>query len=159
MNSKEKSKIEKLIGVITAYTDKLAIKDIQGIKVDVRQIKDIRYFVKKGYQILTNPNRPNDSDSVQWRVQLVRCLESLLNTQFRNTRDFRRKIKEYLKNYEIRKKPVGDRIKKARKKLGLTQKQVAEQLGFKSHVAIVNYEKGKRYPPNKVFQWLDAVGV
>lgn len=155
----EPTYIEDLDGLISKYSEELAIKDIQGVKFDIRRIKDKRYVVKKLYQILTNPNNPTDANSFQWRVRTVSCLENLLNTQFTNTRDFKRKTKNYLKNYEVRKKPVTERIKKARKKNGWTQRELAKQLGFKSHVAIVNYEKGKRYPPRKVFQWLEEQGM
>ena len=138
---------------------KYAIKEIQGVEIDLRRIKDKRYFVKKLYQIISNPDRPTDADSFQWRLKAVKVLEKMLRTDFKNTRDFRRKVENYLKNYEIRKGSAAYRIKKARKKLRLTQKQAAEHLGFKTHVTFVNYEKGKRYPPDKVFRWLEEVGV
>lgn len=132
---------------------------IQGIKIDLRRINDKHYLIKKLYQIISNPERPTDPDSFQWRVNAVRFLEKALKTDFVNSRDFRRKIEDYLKNYEVRKGSAADRIKKARKKKKLTQKQLAEHLGFKTHVTIGNYEKGKRYPGEKVFEWLKEAGV
>lgn len=138
---------------------KLPVKRKQGVVNDITKIKNRRYFVKKAFQILTNPERPLDANSVQQTIVLVRHLENLLRIQFENTRGFRRKIENYLKNYEIRKGTAGDRIKKARKKSRLTQKELAKMLGYKTHVTILNYEKGKRYPDEKVFQWLNVVGV
>ena len=161
---KEKNSDITLINEPKMYLDmdtlltKNAIKDIQGIKIDLRRINDKRYLVKKLYQIILDPDRPTDAASVQWRVNVIRCLENMLRTDFKNTRDFKRKIENYLKNYEIRKGSAADRIKKARKKLRLTQKQAAEHLGFKTHVTFVNYEKGKRYPPDKVFRWVEEQG-
>lgn len=162
---KEKDSDITLINETKMYLDmdtllaKNAIKNIQGIKIDLRRINDKRYLVKKLYQIILDPDRPTDAASFQWRVNVIRCLENMLRTDFKNTRDFKRKIENYLNNYEIRKGSAADRIKKARKKLRLTQKQAAEHLGFKTHVTFVNYEKGKRYPPDKVFRWLEEVGV
>ena len=135
------------------------IRIIQGVEFDMNQYNDKKYFVKKISQILSNKTRPTDSTSVQWRVDAVRRLERMLRTEFKGTRDFKRKTEEYLANYQIRKGSVSDRIKKARKKLRWTQKQAAEHLGFKTHVTFVNYEKGKRYPKEKVFEWLKEVGV
>lgn len=134
------------------------VKKIQGLVIDITK-KNRRYFVKKAFQSLTNPERPMDANSVRRRIVLVRHLENVLRTRFESARDFRRKIENYLKNYEIRKGTAGDRIKKARKKSRLTQKELAKKLGFKTHVTILNYEKGKRYPEEKVFQWLNEVGV
>jgi len=130
-------------------------KEILGVKFDLGQIYDRRYFVKKIYQVLCNTNGFLDDFSVQWRVNAVRYLERLLRSEFRNTRDLRRKVDNYLQNYQIRKGSVGERIKKARKKLGWTQKRLADHFGFKKHVTILNYEKGLRYPPEKVFRWLE----
>lgn len=127
-------------------------------KAEGGRITDKRYFVRKVVQILANPDGFNDADSVQWRVLLVCCFENFLRTKFENTRDFKRKIGDYLKNYDMRRAPVGERIRKARKKLGWTQKRLAEHLGFKRHVTILNYEKGLRYPPDRVFRWLKEQG-
>ena len=131
------------------------ILGIQNISIDLSRIKEKRYFLKKAYQILIDPNRSTDVDSVQWRVSLIRCLESILRTQFVNTRDFNRKIREFLRDFDIRKAPAGERIRKARNKIRISQKQLAEQLGFKSHAVIAQYERGHRYPNSKVFQWLE----
>jgi len=127
-------------------------------KAEGGRITDKRYFVRKAVQILADPDGFNDIDSVQWRVLLVRCLENLLKTKFESTRDFKRKVGDYLKNFDGRRAPVGERIRKARKKLGWTQKRLAEHLGFKRHVTILNYEKGLRYPPDRVFRWVEEQG-
>lgn len=130
-------------------------KKIQGVHIDAKGIHNKRYLVKKIYQTLTNPDRPTDSASFHWRVDAVRYLEKMLRTEFRNTKGFKRKIEKYLENYEIRRRPVNERIKKARKKKKWTQKELATHLSYKTHVPIVQFEKGYRYPPEKVFQWLE----
>jgi len=134
-------------------------KKIHSVDVDLGRLKDNQYFVKKAYQILTNPNRPMDADSVQWRVLLVQVLEKKLNTQFQNTADFKKKIKAFLEGYQVRKKPPAERIKKARKKMKWTQKQLADHLGYKSHVTVAQLEKGSRAPAKRVFQWLAEAGM
>lgn len=130
-------------------------KEIQGIIFDFSKIHNKRYFAKKMYQVLSDPNRPADASSLQQRINIVRCLEKLLRTEFENTRDLKMKTQKYLINYEIRRTPVNERIKKARRKKRWTQKELAQHLGYKSHVPITYFEKGLRYPPEKVFQWLE----
>jgi DNA-binding XRE family transcriptional regulator len=151
--------VEDINKLIESYAKKLPIKKIHGVDVDLGRLNDNQYFVKKAYQILTNPNRPMDADSVQWRVFLVQSLEQLLHTQFTNTANFKKKIKAFLEGYEVRKKPPAERIKKARKKMKWTQKQLADHLGYKSHVTIAQHEKGQRAPAKRVFQWLEEVGM
>jgi DNA-binding XRE family transcriptional regulator len=142
---------------------KYAIKEIQGVKIDLRRIKDKRYFVKKAYQIITNPNRPTDSDSFQGRTNLVRCLEYMLKTQFRNTRDFKEKCKDFLANTRTKEetenitRSAGKRIMRARKKLKWTQGRLAKELGFKSRKTIQRYENESMYPSAKVSNWLNKV--
>ena len=87
------------------------------------------------------------------------CLERLLKTQFTNTADFRQKVDSFLRGYEVRKADPPVRIKKARKKKKWTQQQLADHLGYKSHAAIAQLEKGLRFPPKKVFKWLEEVGM
>ena len=95
---KEKDSDITLINETKMYLDmdtllaKNAIKNIQGIRIDLRRINDKRYLVKKLYQIILDPDRPTDAASVQWRVNVIRCLENMLRTDFKNTRDFKRKI-------------------------------------------------------------------
>lgn len=131
-----------------------SIKIIQGVPVDFKKFQDKRYVMKKIYQILTNRASPTDSNSVQWRIIILQYLENSLRTQFSNARTFKRKIEEYLEGYEVRKRPVCERLRRARKKRKWTQKDLAKHLGYKSHVPITNFEKGLRYPPKKVLQWL-----
>lgn len=151
--------VEDINVLMGKYAKKALVKKIHGVDVDISRLKDKRYFVKKAYQILNNPNRPMDADSVQWRVLLVQCLERLLKTQFINTADFRQKVDGFLRGYEVRKADPASRIKKARKKKKWTQKQLANHLGYKTHAAIAQLENGLRYPSKKVFQWLEEVGM
>lgn len=129
-------------------------KIIQGIHVDFTKIKEKRYVVKKLYQILTNRASPTDSNSVQWRIIILQYLENSLRTQFSNARTFKRKVEAYLEGYEVRSRPVGELLRKTRKKKKWSQKDLAKHLGYASHVPITNFERGLRYPPKKVLQWL-----
>jgi len=128
---------------------------VHGISVDYKRLIDKRYVVKKLCQILQNPDHPMDSVSTQWRISVVEFIENFFRSPFVNTRDFKSKTADYLNGYEIRRKPVSERIKKARKKKRWSQQELARQLGYKNHVSIAQFEKGLRYPPAKVFRWLD----
>ena len=143
--------VEDMDSLISKYIT----KEVQGIKIELRRIDDKRYLIKKLYQVLSNPNSPRDAYSVQVRTNIVQLLEKLLRTEFINTRDLRRKVDQYLGNYELRMRPVGERIKRARKKLRLTQAELATNLGFSSRVQIAYLENGHRYPPSKIFKWLE----
>jgi len=148
-----------LYGLLRKQLGKYTKVDFQGIQFDLGRIKEKRYFVKKAYQLITSRNTPTDPDSVQTRVLLAEWLEKFLKTAFTGTRDFKQKIQRYLEGYEIRKAPLNERIKKLRKKKGWTQKELAKHLGLKSHVAVVNYEKGLRRPPKRIIQWLEKAGM
>ena len=74
-----------------------------------------------------------------------------------NTHDLRQKVGKYLKGYDIRKGSAAERLQRARKKKKLTQKELAKELGYKNHTAIVQFEKGKRNPPDKVIKWIEGV--
>ena len=165
----KRNKVIRVIGEPTLVLDmdklfaKYAIKEIQGVKIDLRRIKDKHYFVKKAYQIITNPNRPTDSDSFQWRTNLVRYLEYMLKTQFRNTRDFKEKCKNFLASTRTKEetenitRSAGKRIIRARKKIKWTQERLAKELGFRSRKTIQRYENESMYPSAKVLSWLNKV--
>jgi hypothetical protein len=100
----QSSRLEKIL-------EKHATVIIFGVEIDTRKIKDKAYFVKKAYEILSHPNIPLEADTAdafQWRTNLVRCLELLLGTEFKSTRDFKKKIKAFLKHVK-RGKIKGDK--------------------------------------------------
>ena len=77
-----------------------------------------------------------------------------MRTDFASTADLRHHVERYLSGYDGRRLPVPQAIKRARKKLKLTQRQLAELLGFKDHTLISKYESGKRVPTDKLLEWL-----
>ncbi len=131
------------------------IKIIQGVSVDFRRMKDKRYVIKKLCQVIQNPDHPMDPISTQWRVSAIEFLEKFFKSSFSSTRDMKRKTEDYLNGFEVRKKPVAERIRKARRKKRWSQQELAKHLGYKNHVSIAQFEKGLRYPPAKVFRWLE----
>lgn len=144
----------------------LAIKETKSLSVasnynyhnaNPSEIK--RYLIKKAYQTITDRDRPIDPSSIQSRIDLIRHLGGTLRTNIINSRAFRLKIEAALENYRPSVTPVGVRLRKARKRNHLSQKQLAALLGFKSHVPITQYENGHRYPPTRVFQWLKDQGM
>jgi transcriptional regulator with XRE-family HTH domain len=54
-------------------------------------------------------------------------------------------------------KTPGQRMIKARKKIGWSQERLAKYFGFKSKGTIANYENDLRYPPEGVFKWLKKI--
>jgi hypothetical protein len=121
--------------------------------------KDLRPIVKRLWLELTDPDRPGDSVSVDYMVGRIRYLEKLMRTEFASTANFRQHVDRYLSGYDGRRLPVPQAIKRARKKLKLTQRQLAELLGFKDHTLISKYESGKRVPTDKVIEWLKEGGM
>lgn len=153
---KQSSRLEKILG-------KHSTVIIFGVEIDTRKIKNKAYFVKKAYQIISNPDRPTDSDSFQLRTNIVRCLEYMLKAQFKNTRDFKEKCKNFLARTKAKEgtknitRSAGKRIIRARKKLKWTQERLAEESGFRSRKTIQRYENDLMYPPVKVINWLKEV--
>jgi len=124
--------------------------------VALEKIKDNkRYFVKKVFDTLTSPDLPTDPNSVQLHIGAIRCLEKILSTQFKDTHDFKEKIARSLGGYDLRKTDPKERLKRARKKAGLTQKELATLLGYPSQVSIAHVEGGTRYPSKKMLEWLE----
>jgi len=116
--------------------------------------KDIRPTVKRLWLDLTDPDRPRDSVSVDYRIGRIRYLEKLFRTEFANTADLRLHMERFLDGHDGRRLPVPLAIKRARKKLKLTQRQLAEMLGLKDHTLISKYESGNRVPTANVLEWL-----
>jgi len=116
--------------------------------------KDLRPVVKRLWLELTDPDRPFDPASVEHRLRQIRSLEKKFKTDFLCTGDMRQHAERYLAGFDGRRLPVPQAIKKARKKLKLTQRQLAELLGFKDHALISKYESGKRVPTDRVHEWL-----
>lgn len=155
-------------GVITLIDEPYYVADIDGYiaswvqqhygsleaSLPPEHAKDKRSIIKWIGQVLTDPDRHRDSASVDCRVGLIRYLEKLMRMEFSSTTDLRQHVERYLDGHDGRRLPVPQAIRRARKKLKLTQRQLAEQLGFKDHTLISKYEKGQRLPSDKVIEWL-----
>lgn len=136
----------------TSDQDELVLPDTTGAK-------DRRPMVKRLWLALTDPDRPGDSVSMVYRIGLIRLLEKLMRTEFASTADLRQSVERFLDGYDGRRLPLPAAIRRARKKIKLTQRQLAEQLGFKDHTLISKYEKGQRVPSEKVIEWLKGGGM
>jgi transcriptional regulator with XRE-family HTH domain len=79
-----------------------------------------------------------------------------MRTEFASTADLRQQVERYLGSRDGRRLPVPQAIKRARKKLKLSQRQLAELLSFKDHTLISKFESGKRLPSAKVLEWLSG---
>jgi DNA-binding XRE family transcriptional regulator len=127
----------------------------QGTEIDLSRLADRLYLIKKICQIVVNPNRPFDYHSFHRRVDLIAVLERMLRTEFRNTRDMKHKVADFLRGYDLRKVDTKIRIRKMRKGRRLTQQQLAERLGYRSHVPIAQMETGTRPASKRVLAWLE----
>ena len=131
--------------------------DFQGIQIETERLEELDYFVKKLFQIITNPKRPSDEHSFQWRVRAVSTLEKILNADFKVTADFYKKVGARVEQYNVRKGSYAERVKKARKKSGLSQEDLASKFGYTSHVLISQIENGKKMPPKAILEWLSSL--
>ena len=134
-----------------------SVRNNQGGNIDPKRSYGKKYFVKKFYQDICDPNRPMDADSVQLRIIDLCKVEKILRTKFKRSQDLRREVEAYLKKYKDRKESIGKRIRRARKKKGWTQEQLAKHLSISSRVSISHYERGIRPVPEKVMRWLEKM--
>ena len=125
-----------------------------GLRLPPGDAADKKAVVKWAWRVLNDPNRSCDSASVDYRVGLIRYLEKLMRTEFVSTKDLRQHVERYFDGHDGRRLPISEAIKRTRKKLKLTQKQMAAQLGLKDHTLISKYEKGERVPSDNVLNWL-----
>jgi DNA-binding XRE family transcriptional regulator len=131
----------------------------QDVEIDLSRFVDRVYLVKKIHQVIASPNRSYDYHSCHGRVDLIAVLERILRTDFRSTRDMKQKVAEFLNGYDLRRIDTKIRIRKMRKKRRLTQQQLAEKLGYSSHVPIAQMETGKRPASKRVLAWLEEEKV
>ena len=110
--------------------------------------------VKKLNEIICNHEIGDDSSGIQRRVEIIRELESITGKEFRNTAEIHQVVQAYIDNKGERIKSLGKRIRRARKRKGLTLKQLSMSLGFRSHSAFILYEQDRRLPPKEVMEWL-----
>lgn len=137
-----------------AVSDSTPLPGILGTLIPPEVAKDKQATVKWIDKVIFDPDRPCDSASVDRRLMLIRHLEDMMHTGFSNTADLRQHVDRFLDGRDGRRLPVAKAIKRARKNLGLSQVDLADQLGLKDHTLISKYESGKRVPPLKVTEWL-----
>ena len=102
------------------------------------------------------------ADCVQTMVNTTQQKEQALKTKFASTEDFTDKMTQFKAKMKEKKMPSlgpiqvlskGERLKKARKKAGLSQKELAFLLRI-GRTAITNYEKNLRRLPEEVFRFV-----
>ena len=101
------------------------------------------------------------------KVLGIQDIEGGLHTDFKDVEDadeklayFNTKAKEAEKlnvsPAKIKVKSFGDRLKEIRRKLGLTQTQLAEYFNVKAKSTILRYEKNERKLPENVKRWIQS---
>jgi len=115
---------------------------------------------KEGYYVICG-------NCTMAKVLGIQDIEGELHTDFKDVEDadekvayFNTKAKEAEKlnisPAKIKVKSFGDRLKEIRKKLGLTQTQLAEYFNIKAKSTILRYEKNERKLPENVKEWIQS---
>jgi len=100
------------------------------------------------------------------KVEDIQEWEKLLHTKFTDTDDYDEKLILYRAKVreaeeanadisKIRVKSFGSRLKTLRKKLKLTQKQLAEHVNITQR-SVINYEKDERQPSIEIKDWIKS---
>ena len=116
---------------------------------------DKKASVRRIWEVLNDPDRPCDHISVDNRVEMIRYLERLFRTEIRNKAQLEELVTGFLGDGRCL--PATQAVKRARKKLKLSQRQLAVHLGLKDHTLISKIESGKREPSAKVIEWLHGI--
>lgn len=81
-------------------------------------------------------------------TELIRCYREILNstTVLREKISIKVKTLKELFEKDFRQRFFGSRLRQARKAAGLTQRELAERVGFKTYNSIAQYERGLNDP-------------
>jgi len=111
---------------------------------------------KRLYEIIVNRELGDDENCMCNRVCIVGELESITGKKFRNTAEFHREVGAFLARKNRDTESIGTRIRRARKKSGLTMRGLAKELGV-SEKMIQRWElNADGYVPNPaVMEWLN----
>lgn len=108
--------------------------------------------VEQLYSIISNRQLPDDPDSVQKKIDIIRELEKITKQEFLSTADFHQKINSFiLKRGSIRNDAV--RFQTKRIELGLTQEELSRILGVSVRI-IKHWEAGTRPLSKLGLSWL-----
>ncbi len=119
---------------------------------DPEKIREVLYLYNK-----IPRNESSDWGATDQRVEVVRRIETILKKEFNNTRELTEFVQVYVIDIDNRKLPLNQRLRRARKKQKLSQRELAKMFGFKTHVSIAQFELGKRMPTKAVLGWLESV--
>ena len=110
--------------------------------------------VKQLYAIIVHGQLPDDPDSIQKKIDIIRELEKITKQEFLSTADFHQKINSFiLKRGSIRNDAV--RFQTKRIELGLTQEELSRVLGV-SIRRIKHWEAGTRPISKLGLSWLNS---
>ena len=87
--------------------------------------------VKRMYGLIRNGVLPDDSNGIQDRVNIVRRLETLVGSDFKDTSDFHNKVSAFL----ARNDNAGTELRIARKDRGWTLERMGAYLGVSRQFA------------------------
>ena len=90
------------------------------------------------------------------RARIVAEIESIIGKQFRNTQEFHYHVADYLKRKRVVNETLGGKMRRARKKAGLTQVELAEKLGVDRRT-LIRWERNEQTPSQEALKWADSV--
>lgn len=89
-------------------------------------------------------------------ARIVADIESIIGKQFRNTQEFHYHVADYLKRKRVVNETLGGKMRRARKKAGLTQVELAEKLGVDRRT-LIRWERNEQTPSQEALKWADSV--
>ena len=117
-----------------------------------RASTDIAYIAQVTLDVFNDNDRPNDSQSVSERVNLISSWEHKLKTQFDSGASFLSAM-DILSRGSTYNKDVGSKLRRIRRRRHLTQGEMAEVLGI-DRTLLSKMERGERNIPARVVDWL-----
>jgi len=116
--------------------------------------EDIVERVKRLYTIIVNGELGDDEDSLCKRVCIVRELEAITHKDFRNTAEFHREVSAFLARKSRIKETEGARFRRARRRAGLTIKELAVELGVTKRT-VIRWERNESPLSASAVEWLN----
>lgn len=98
----------------------------------------------------------SSSDETQVRVSTIQALERILKKDITTRHELEEYVTAYVGNLDGRRSSLKERVKRARKRLQLSQLALAHQLGYRNHTTIAQVERGCRIPTRRILEWLET---
>lgn len=115
--------------------------------------KSKKQRVREIFEELENLHKTPGKRLPGYGIALIRELEVILKTSFRDALDMKQKVGIFLADEKKTRVSLPVRIRRARRRANLTQEQLAIKVS-KSQTYIQLVEKGERVPSGELYEWL-----